>query len=87
MLGELLLRPVQVPDESLEGVQLPEEVLRRPGAVAAIKPKTHTHTRRRTHRNTHTGQKIKVTKLERDGGRGVRGVLWQVQRRMLFLHT
>lgn len=27
VFGKLVLRPVQVPDESLEGVQLPEEVL------------------------------------------------------------
>lgn len=27
VFGKLLLRPVQVPDESLEGIQLPEEVL------------------------------------------------------------
>lgn len=34
VLPELLLRPVEVPDEGLQRVQLPEEVLRGPGAVA-----------------------------------------------------
>lgn len=46
VFGKLLLRPVQVPDESLEGVQLPEEVLRCPGAITAIDPNTHTQVRR-----------------------------------------
>lgn len=43
VFGKLLLRPVQVPDESLKGVQLPEEVLWCPRAIAANDPNTHTH--------------------------------------------
>lgn len=78
VLGELVLGPVQVPDESLESVQLPEEVLRRPGAVTAMDPNIHTNT------DKHTGQRTKVTLLGRGG---VGGIMWQVQRRMLFLHT
>lgn len=42
VFGELLLRPVQVPDEGLQRVQLPEQVLRRPRAVAAGDPNTRT---------------------------------------------
>lgn len=74
VFGELLLGPVQVPDECLEGVQLPEEVLRRPGAVTAINPNTHTY--RLVDKGHSAG--------EREWGWVV---LWQVQRRMLFLHT
>lgn len=43
VFGELLLRPVQVPDERLQGVQLPEEVLRCPGTVASGDANTHAH--------------------------------------------
>lgn len=35
VFGKLLLWPVEVPDEGLEGVQLPEKILRCAGAVAA----------------------------------------------------
>ena len=35
VLAELRIRPVQIPDEGLEGVQLPEELLRRGAPVAA----------------------------------------------------
>ena len=65
VFGKLLLRPVQVPNEGLEGIQLPEKILRRPGAVTAISPNKQTHT------HTNTGQT--VTLLERGGGRGVEG--------------
>lgn len=83
VFGELVLRPVQVPDESLEGVQLPEEVLRRAGTVTTINPKTHTHKQTR-----HTPIQVRRSPCWRDivGDMGG-GVSWQVWRRMLFLHT
>lgn len=34
MLSELLLRPVEIPDEGLQGLQLPEEVLGCSRAIA-----------------------------------------------------
>ena len=74
VFGKLILRPVQVPDEGLQGIQLPEEILRRPGAITAIDPNTHTHVRR---------QRAVTCCREGVGEWG----LWQVQRRMLFLHT
>ena len=60
VFGKLILWPVQVPDEGLESIQLPEEVLRRPGAVTVID--THTH----THRSEDKGHPDE----EREGGRG-----------------
>ena len=34
MEGKLLLRPVEIPDKRLEGIQFPEEVFRRLGAIS-----------------------------------------------------
>lgn len=74
VFGKLVLGPVQVPDECLEGVQLPEEVLRCPRAITVNDP------------NTDTGQKRKILLERRVQGLGCGG-LWQVRRRMLFLYT
>lgn len=80
---KLLLRPVQISDKRLKGVQLPEEVLWRARAVTAI-----------THTETHT--RVREIFLRERCGVIVVGLWWQVRRKrrrrrkrrgMVFLRT
>lgn len=76
VFAELLLGPVQVPDEGLQSVQLPEEVLRGARPVAGGWGQSHraeSSTGRETGR-TRVGLRIKTRRKEREELRGSHAV-------------